>query len=107
MLKMRSPHEEYLIKRVVDTFSTIPEVKEIILYGSRARGDSKEDSDMDILLVYEGELNNLDELKRKALPDMDDYLYVSITPYPARKFFSIHDPFMEKVRKEGESLWKR
>lgn len=107
MIKTLSPYEERVIENVINTFSKISEIKGIILYGSRVRGDSIEDSDMDILVLYEGELTGPEELKRKALPDLEDYLYVSIVFYPLDDFASSEDPFVINIKKEGKWLWKR
>ncbi len=107
MIKTLSPYEERVIENVINTFSKISEIKGIILYGSRVRGDSVEDSEMDILVLYEGELASPEELKRKALPDPEDYLYISIVFYPINDFASSEDPFIINIKKEGEWLWKR
>ena len=34
-----------------------PEVQQIVLFGSRARGDARRDSDLDLLLIVAGSLN--------------------------------------------------
>lgn len=41
-----------------------PRLKKVLLYGSRARGDFREDSDYDVLVVLEGPFHWWDEVKR-------------------------------------------
>jgi predicted nucleotidyltransferase len=43
-----------------------PRLKQVLLYGSRARGDFHEDSDYDVLVVIEGPLDYWKELHRLA-----------------------------------------
>lgn len=43
-----------------------PALKELWLYGSRARGDAEEGSDYDVLVVAEGDLAALREFVREA-----------------------------------------
>lgn len=39
-------------------------MSQLILFGSQARGDATEDSDVDVLVVLEGEVEHSDELER-------------------------------------------
>jgi len=41
-----------------------PRLKQVLLYGSRARGDFREDSDYDVLVVLEGQFHWWSEIKR-------------------------------------------
>jgi len=41
-----------------------PRLKQVLLYGSRARGDFHDDSDYDVLVVLEGPFHWWDEVKR-------------------------------------------
>jgi uncharacterized protein len=41
-----------------------PRLKQVLLYGSRARGDFREDSDYDVLVVLEGPFDWWNEVKR-------------------------------------------
>ena len=43
-----------------------PRLQQVLLYGSRARGDFSEESDYDVLVVLEGPLDDWKELNRLA-----------------------------------------
>lgn len=47
-----------LLKLIKQTVLAIEPTAEIILYGSRARGDAEPDSDWDLLILVDGEVDN-------------------------------------------------
>ena len=66
-----------IVQNIQDVFSTFPEVDEVIIYGSRAKGNYKPGSDIDITL--KGENLNLStinaitlELEKLMLPYIFD-----------------------------------
>jgi predicted nucleotidyltransferase len=62
-------HEKMIKKTVLNTAKKYDvQVERIILFGSRARGDYKEDSDWDILIVTENRLD--DEVKYRFIYDV-------------------------------------
>lgn len=83
-------------------------LKQVILFGSRARGDDVPDSDYDCLMV-------LDEVSPAVKDAIDEvagevlYRYnvvLSIFPISERKHYErIYDPLLMNVRKEGITLW--
>jgi predicted nucleotidyltransferase len=86
-------------------------LKEIILFGSRARGDSSPDSDYDCLLV----MDEIPPEMENVISDITgEFLYqynalLSIFPvleetYRHQKFDPFL-PFLMNIRKEGVSLW--
>ncbi|MBN1991544.1 MAG: nucleotidyltransferase domain-containing protein [Anaerolineae bacterium] len=83
-------------------------LKEIILFGSRARGDFAPDSDYDCLLVMDKippETENIiSDITGEFLYQYDALFFILPIPektYLRQKF----DPFLMNIRKEGISLW--
>lgn len=95
------------IKRTVTT--RYPDAK-IILYGSRARGDFRLDSDWDLLILLNQEniTNDIEETLTNPLYDLEiDYGQV-ISPmiYSTKDWNNIYSvtPFFKNVMREGKSL---
>lgn len=57
-----------------DIFSSIPNIAEVVLYGSRAKGNNRQASDVDITLKGEN-------LTRRDLLELDDKLHYSYLPF--------------------------
>ncbi|MCU0392508.1 MAG: nucleotidyltransferase domain-containing protein [Thermoflexibacter sp.] len=84
-------------------------LSKIILYGSYARGDFHEESDIDFLVVLnDEEIKRLEE--RRKIRQYVDYLdsswgiYVSAVPMPLQKFLWDKTPLLHFVRKEGVEI---
>lgn len=58
-----------VFEQILIVFTQIPEIKKVVLFGSRARGDYKKTSDIDLAIWFEGEdkkmlvIRMLDELR--------------------------------------------
>ncbi len=83
-------------------------IKRVILYGSHARGEATEDSDVDVLVLTDPSLKPSEV--RKSLSDllfdmlMDEGELVSVIVVP-EDFFEGHNlPFMLNVRQEGVAV---
>lgn len=80
-------------------------VKRVILYGSHARGEATEDSDVDVLVLTDPSLRPSEV--RKSLSDllfnmlMDEDELVSVIVIPEDHFENHNLPFMLNVRREG------
>ena len=84
-------------------FKKVPEVSKVILYGSRARGDFRENSDIDLSLVG-------DSLTEQHLLKIKHLLYESCLPY----FTDVHlysdisnDDFRSNIQRDGKIIYRR
>jgi len=80
-------------------------LKSIILYGSWARGDATEDSDIDLLIVLERKV-----IPGKEIDKMIDIIteinlkhgvLISIYPVSEEDYSTINSPLLINVRREG------
>lgn len=105
--------EKQILQELVDgILRTMPEQPiRIVLYGSVARGTQTEESDVDVALIMNGQLDNQTEDK------LSDFIVDMNLKY--EKVFSVIDidieqfqkwenvlPFYKNVKKEGIVLWK-
>ncbi len=79
-----------VVKQIVKEINEAIRPAQIILFGSRARGDARPDSDIDLLLVYDGPLTKR-EVKvavRRLFPEPDfgmDIFVVTSDEYERQK----------------------
>lgn len=68
--KPKSKGEKELLIRCRNAVKDFDPSAEIILYGSRARGDAKSESDYDLLIIIDGETNlkREDDFRRRIFP---------------------------------------
>ncbi len=100
---------EELVQGLTDIFGN--NISMIILYGSAARGDATEESDIDIAIVVKSQMD--DTTKRRFLSwaaDMDIryervFSIVDIQETNMKKWEEVL-PFYRNVKKEGIILWK-
>ena len=87
-----------------------PFIEQVILYGSKARGDSIEGSDIDILIVTEY------SVPREIKYLISDIIYnnelkhdiiISAIIVPQSDYRNKISPFLMNVRKEGIVIWSR
>jgi|GEM_PF-563752 len=104
-------NENQLLKALVaKIFPIQPSVKRLYLYGSKARGDFLEESDLDLLIVTDRPLS------RKERYEIDDLLfelevqydvpvstvYVTLEDIETRKSL-----FLQEAHKESVLIWSR
>ncbi len=81
--------------------------KEIILYGSWARGEATKDSDIDLVVVLKGEVNPVKELNKMidiiTNLNLKYNILLSIYPISEDNYANINSPLLINVRKEGLS----
>lgn len=80
-------------------------LKDVVLYGSWARGKATEESDIDLLIVLEGEIIPGLEIDRMIdiITDINLSYNVLISVYPVSEedYATINSPILLNVRKEG------
>lgn len=79
----------------------------LVLYGSYARGDATPESDVDVLVVLEGEINPADRKQAHEIMNhfTDEYrLNVSPLVTTRERFETYNQPLYRNVRDEGELL---
>jgi predicted nucleotidyltransferase len=83
-----------------------PRLAQLYLYGSYARGEAQEaTSDVDVLIVLEGDAQPAEEMERigRLVSDiaLQYDLLLSVYPVPARWFARRQSPFFIQVREEA------
>ena len=108
MLAQKETHDLRQFKAILkDRFG--PEIKSVLLFGSKARGDSHRDSDIDVLVITRLENWELKEdIGRIATHILLDYaVYLSVkvlSNMTYRRLMKLRSPFLKNVAKEGISL---
>lgn len=104
-------NERKALEAIVNKISLMyPMIKEIILYGSKARGDYEEESDIDLLFITDS------ALPREKRSEIYDAIYeievqhdvvVSVVFINKSDFQSKKTHFLRQVKREGITLWSR
>ena len=92
------------LQKIRDVFMRYPEVEEAVLYGSRARGDYKNGSDIDLTLRGDSELTHT--LLSRIANDLDD----QFLPYTIDLsiFENINNSDMiEQIQHFGVTLYRK
>ena len=80
-------------------------IRQVILYGSYARGEATADSDIDVVVVVDDSLNPFEV--RKSLSDflfdmlLEEGELVSVLALPEGFFEGYNSPFILNVKREG------
>jgi len=102
--------DEELLKDIVQRILTVTQPDKIILFGSYARGDADEYSDLDILIIQP---SDLPRYKRSipirlallgVFPSKDIVVY---TPKEVEEWKSVSMSFIATVLKEGKILYEK
>lgn len=98
------------IEKVKTDYSHL--ISQVILFGSVARGDCTENSDIDLLILCD---RNEAELKSDLTGVATDLLleygkYLSVKVYDMNRYQylrHLETPFIKNILKEGQTLWER
>lgn len=102
-----SPEIQMLIKQFKKELMNIygEKIHSILLYGSRARGDERLNSDIDILIVLKDEFDYSEILKRSddlaASLSLENDVVISRVFVSEKDFTERQIPFLMNVRREG------
>lgn len=108
---MRDAEIEQLIARIAERIGRDYKPEKVILFGSYARGNPTEDSDIDLFIVKETRERMVDrfvEVKR-LLYDPDMRIPVSplvYTPEELEERLRMGDSFVEEIVSEGKVLYE-
>ncbi len=84
-------------------------LKSVILYGSVARGDAKDDSDVDIALIVDSDDENMYDRLLDVVVDIElqKDIVISIVMIEMSQFQKWREvlPFYKNITKEGIALW--
>lgn len=94
---------ENTIKEMAGVFSRYPEIKEVIIYGSRAKGNFREGSDIDLTL--KGELLT-EEICSKIWLDLDELELVYLIDLSLLKSLS-SDSLGQHIERNGKIFYKK
>ena len=96
-----------LSKRLVSEFER--DIDAIILYGSVARRESNEESDIDILIISPNKRKVYDKASKIRYElDLEHGTLTTIMVYTPKEFeqsLSLGSPFLREVLKEGKALY--
>jgi len=84
-----------------------PRLKNIILYGSWARGQATEDSDIDLAIILAGDVAAGKEIDRiiDVITDLNLFwgVLISVFPVSEKDYLTLNSPLLINLRKEGIS----
>jgi len=109
-LKTGTERERILLARCRDAIRSLDRSAEVILYGSRARGDAKPESDYDFVILTDGEasLKIEDSFRRQLFPiELETGAVLTVILVSRKDWNSTlygAMPFYQNVVRDGVSL---
>jgi predicted nucleotidyltransferase len=109
MIEKPQPHPALTRFRAAVTEIYGDRLERVVLFGSRARGDAREDSDYDVAVFLRGdmpdriaELYRLADLSTTILDETGEFIHAM--PYRASAYDDPRMPLMYAIRAEGIDL---
>jgi predicted nucleotidyltransferase len=82
-----------------------PRLQRLVLFGSQARGDANQESDVDVLVVLEGQVSAAEEIERTGQAatelSLKHGIALSCVFVSADRFVRENSPLLLNVRREG------
>ena len=91
-----------VINEIAERFSRFPNVERLILYGSRARGDEEERSDIDLAVV--GPITEEEWRRMRDYVDLEARTLLSVELV---RLETASGQLRENIRREGVTLYER
>lgn len=107
---MKHPELALILEKVKQFLSSLyqEELQSLILFGSQARGDSRSDSDIDLLVVLNAPVNPYEEIDRTsqfiANLCLEFDVVISRHFISAEQFQAKNTPFLSNITKEGVAV---
>jgi len=104
---MQTIKEDPLLSEFLDRIALVrPRIQQLILFGSRAKGGQRLDSDYDLLLVVSKKDDQLIDVLYEAVMDvlLSHGRLVSLKVFEEKEFVrlqALRTPFMQHVEQEG------
>ncbi|MDI6891317.1 MAG: nucleotidyltransferase domain-containing protein [Thermodesulfovibrionales bacterium] len=104
-------NEQTGLKGIIEELTgKYPFIKKIILYGSKARGDYMEESDIDLLFITANDIPRLFKMEMSDViynHELANDIVVSAIFVSESEFSESVSLFFRKVKKEGIIIWSR
>ncbi len=106
---MSAPADDPILKRFRDALDEMygERIERVVLFGSRARGDARKDSDYDVAVFLRGmadrfaEMDRLADLSTDFLDETGEFIHAM--PYRAGTYDE-RTSLMREIRREGVDL---
>ncbi len=89
-----------IVEKYIDIVSKKFNVREVYIFGSYAKGTNNEDSDIDIAIILDSNINTLDLMVELMI--LTQNIDLRIEPHPIKiKDFEEGNPFIEEIKNTG------